>query len=121
MKGKIHEHENVNTNGFKQNPQNAGRGKGVLNSSTRLKKLLELVKESTNPITGEKEDFTVAELTDAKLINIVLGKNTKDLVVIAAYKELLDRLEGKAKQAFTGGVDEQGNDKNIIIEVVNSK
>jgi hypothetical protein len=40
-----------------RNPK--GRGKGVLNSSTRLKKLLELVKETNNPITGEREDFTV--------------------------------------------------------------
>ena len=41
-----------------------GRPKGIPNSKTRLLRLLELVQVKTNPITGEKEEFTVAEQLD---------------------------------------------------------
>ena len=69
-----------------------GRPKGVPNSKTRLLRLLELVQTKTNPITGEKEEFSVAEQLDL----VVLQKAFKG--DLNAYKELMDRLEGRAKQ-----------------------
>ena len=50
-----------------------GKPKGVLNSKTRWLRLLELSQVKTNPITGEKEEFTVAEQLDM----IVLQKAFK--------------------------------------------
>jgi len=70
----------------------AGRPKGVPNSKTRLLRLLELVQVKTNPITGEKEEFTVAEQLDM----MVLQKAFKG--DLRAYQEILERLKGKAKQ-----------------------
>jgi hypothetical protein len=70
-----------------------GRPKGVPNSKTRLLRLLELVQIKNNPITGEKEEFSVAEQLDL----VVLQKAFKG--DLRAYQELMDRLEGKAKQS----------------------
>ena len=70
-----------------------GRPKGVPNSKTRLLRLLELVQIKNNPITGEKEEFSVAEQLDL----VVLQKAFKG--DLRAYQELMDRLEGRAKQS----------------------
>lgn len=80
-----------------------GRPKGVPNSRTRLLRLLELVQTKTNPITGEKEEFSVAEQLDM----IVLQKAFKG--DMKAYEILLDRLEGKPKQTTDITADIKGN------------
>ena len=74
-----------------RNPK--GRGKGVLNSKTRLLRLLELVTTAKNPVTGEEEDFTIAEQLDMKIIAKAIKGDLK------AYEIILDRLEGKPKQS----------------------
>lgn len=84
-----------------------GKPKGVEHSSTRLKRLLELTQKMKNPVTGQDEDFTVAEQMDLALIN----KARKGDVL--AYREILDRLEGKAKQTV-----EQTGDMGITINIV---
>ena len=77
--------------GVSGNPN--GRPKGVPNSKTRLLRLLEIVQTQTNPLTGNKEEFSVAERLDL----IVLQKAFKG--DLKAYQEIMDRLEGKPKQS----------------------
>lgn len=91
-----------------------GRPKGVPNSKTRLLRLLELVQIKTNPITGEKEEFTVAEQLDL----MVLQKAFKG--DLRAYQEILDRLEGRAKQSteieVSGGMTINWDEKKTYVE-----
>jgi Family of unknown function (DUF5681) len=97
----------------KGNPGGPGRPKGVPNSKTRLLRLLELVQTQTNPITGEKEEFTVAEQLDMVLINKARKGD------IRAYQEVMDRLEGRAKQSteveLTGGINIHWEEKKTYI------
>lgn len=96
------------------NPGGPGRPKGVPNSKTRLLRLLELVQTQTNPITGEKEEFTVAEQLDMVLINKARKGD------IRAYQEVMDRLEGKAKQSteleVSGGINITWEEKKTYIQ-----
>ena len=91
-----------------------GRPKGVPNSKTRLLRLLELVQTKTNPITGDKEEFTVAEQLDMVLINKAIKGD------IRAYQEIMDRLEGKAKQSteleVTGGINITWEEKKTYVQ-----
>jgi hypothetical protein len=98
--------------GVSGNP--AGKPKGIPNSKTRLLRLLELVQIKTNPITGEKEEFTVAEQLDM----MVLQKAFKG--DLRAYQEILDRLEGRAKQTneieLSGGLQINWEEKKTYVE-----
>ena len=98
--------------GVSGNP--AGKPKGVEHSKTRLLRLLQLVQVKTNPITGEKEEFTVAEQLDL----MVLQKAFKG--DLRAYQEILDRLEGRAKQTneieLSGGLNVVWEEKKTYIE-----
>jgi hypothetical protein len=80
-----------------------GKPKGVLNSKTRLLRLLELVTRTKNPVTGEMEDFTIAEQLDMKIIAKAMKGD------IRAYQEILDRLEGRAKQTTDLNANIQGS------------
>jgi len=96
----------------------AGRPKGVPNSKTRLLRLLELVQVKTNPITGEKEEFTVAEQLDMMVLQKAFKGDLK------AYQEILDRLEGKAKQTneieLSGGLQINWEEKKTYVEKTGS-
>lgn len=70
-----------------------GRPKGVQNSKTRLLRLLELVTKVRNPVTGEEEEFSIAEQLDMQIIAKARKGDLK------AYEIILDRLEGKPKQS----------------------
>lgn len=94
-----------------RNPK--GRGKGVLNSKTRLLRLLELITETKNPVTGETEEFTIAEQLDMQIISKARKGDLK------AYEILLDRLEGKAKQSteieVSGGINITWEEKKTYV------
>ena len=91
-----------------------GRPKGIPNSKTRLLRLLELVQVKTNPITGEKEEFTVAEQLDMMVLQKAFKGDLK------AYQEILDRLEGRAKQTneieLSGGLNVVWEEKKTYVE-----
>jgi len=91
-----------------------GRPKGVPNSKTRLLRLLELVQVKTNPITGEKEEFTVAEQLDLMVLQKAFKGDLK------AYQEILDRLEGRVKQTneieLSGGLNVIWEEKKTYVE-----
>ncbi len=98
--------------GVSGNP--AGKPKGIPNSKTRLLRLLELVQIKTNPITGEKEEFTVAEQLDMMVLQKAFKGDLK------AYQEILDRLEGRAKQTneieLSGGLQVNWEEKKTYVE-----
>lgn len=71
----------------------AGRPPGIPNAKTRYKRLLELTSKKANPVTGELEEFTQLELMDMAVFNKALKGD------MVAYKEIQDRLEGRAAQA----------------------
>lgn len=77
--------------GETRNPN--GRPKGALGAKTILKRFLSLIeKDVKNPVTGEREDMSVAEVMT---LSIIAKARKGDL---RAYKEILDRLEGTPKQ-----------------------
>lgn len=69
-----------------------GKPKGCEHSSTRLKRLFTLMQSKKNPFTGEEEGFSVLEQMDMAQVIKALKGDTR------AYKELIDRLEGMARQ-----------------------
>ena len=84
-----------------------GRGKGVPNSKTRMKRFLELIQTKNNPITGEKESLSIAEQMDLVLMQRALKGDIK------AYQEIYDRFEGKVTQTI-----ENIGDNQISIKVI---
>jgi hypothetical protein len=85
-----------------------GRPKGIPNTKTRLQRILNLIEKHKNPVTGEMEDFTVAELLDLQQIIKARKGDTK------AYSLLMDRLEGKPSQAVDITTD--GQSLNVIVD-----
>jgi hypothetical protein len=77
--------------------------KGIPNTKTRLKRILELEQKLKNPVTGEIETFTVAEQMDIKIIEKARKGDIK------AYNAILDRLEGKPNQVIDQNVNGQLN------------
>jgi hypothetical protein len=86
--------DNIKGKEFKpgQSGNPAGRPPGIPNAKTRYRRLLELTTKATNPITKEQEDFTQLELMDMAIFNKALKGD------LAAYKEIMDRTEGRATQ-----------------------
>ena len=80
----------------------AGKPRGTQHSSTRLRRLLDAVQKAKNPVTKQEEEFTTLELMDAAMISRALKGDVK------AYREILDRVEGKPSQPIEhSGIPEQ--------------
>lgn len=77
-------HNNANPKGYP---------KGVPNTKTRLKRLLEITQQKENPYTKELEGFSVIEQVDIALIQKSLAGD------MTAIRELYNRLEGLPIQA----------------------
>lgn len=90
-----------------------GKPKGVQNSKTRLLRLLELVTKVRNPVTGEEEEFSIAEQLDMQIIAKARKGDLK------AYEIILDRLEGKPKQSteleVSGGINITWEEKKTYV------
>ena len=84
--------------------------KGIPHSKTRLKRLLQLTENLTNPITKEVEGFSVAEQMDLAQIIKAREGDTR------AYNSLLDRLEGKPDQTVDQNIT--GNLNVALVEFV---
>lgn len=78
--------------GVSGNPK--GRPKGIPTARVRYQRLLDLMQTVENPITGVEEEFTTLEVMDMKIFAKALKGD------IQAYKEIMDRLEGKAQQSM---------------------
>lgn len=70
----------------------AGRPVGARSRETIVRKWLEAIKESRNPITGELERLPIADQMVLKLIGKVLTDAD-----VAAFRELMDSSYGKVK------------------------
>lgn len=81
-------------------PRRGKKPKGVPHSKTRLRRLLEITENLTNPITKEVEGFTVAEQLDLAQIVKARQGDTR------AYNALMDRFEGKPTQIVDMNVSE---------------
>lgn len=101
--------ENIVPHKFKKgvsgNP--AGRPVGARSRETIVRKWLEAIKESRNPITGELERLPIADQMVLKLIGKVLTDAD-----VAAFRELMDSSYGKVKDKIetehSGGVEFKG-------------
>lgn len=89
-----------------------GYPKGVPNTKTRLKRLLEIVLTKKNPFTGVEESFSVAEQLDVAIIAKALKGD------IRAYQEIMDRFEGKITNTHEVKTDAP---VQPVINVYNSK
>jgi hypothetical protein len=74
-------------------PRRGKKPKGVPNSKTRYQKLLFLIQKAKDLETGELKDFTVMEIIDMKVMEKAIEGD------LNAYKEILDRLEGRVAPA----------------------
>ena len=81
--------------------------KGVQHSKTRLRRLLELTEQLTNPITKEVEGFSVIEQLDLAQIIKARKGDTR------AYQAIMDRLEGKPQQ--TTDITSNGEQINPLL------
>lgn len=93
-----------------------GRPKGAISSKTILNKFLSLVEKGVkNPVTGEFEDMTVAEVMNLSIIAKARKGN------LSAYREVLDRLEGKPQQNIDHTTGGEKIDNKFEIEIIKNQ
>lgn len=70
----------------------AGKAPGTLHSKTIIRKWLEAVEKAKNPLSGETENLSQLDIITLKQLEKARKGDTM------AFRELLDRMEGKAVQ-----------------------
>ena len=93
----------------------AGRAKGVVSITTRIKKLLEMELQVKDPVSNEACKKTVSEIIGLRLAKEAMSGNIK------AVKIILDRTEGKVsspEQSPEEWIDEQ---LSIIVDEPKAK
>ena len=90
--------------GENRNPK--GRGKGVKNRATELKKLLEIKRKVKNPLKGGKEEtLTVEQSIELKLVHLALQGNIRAITLVG------EKMFGKIPQDINLG----GQQENPVI------
>lgn len=89
-----------------------GRPVGSKNRSTIVKKWLETVQKSKNPISGEIEDLSQEDMIT---LAILKKARTGD---VRAYKELMDSLYGSAKETIDLNTNDVGIDFDELMEAM---
>jgi hypothetical protein len=89
-----------------------GRPVGSKNRSTIVKKWLETVQKSKNPISGELEDLSQEDMIT---LAILKKARTGD---VRAYKELMDSLYGSAKETIDLNTNDVGIDFDELMEAM---
>lgn len=89
-----------------------GRPVGSKNRSTIVKKWLETVQKSKNPISGELED-----LSQEDMITLAILKKAR-AGDVRAYKELMDSLYGSAKETIDLNTNDVGIDFDELMEAM---
>ena len=106
--------DNIKKHEFKKgqsgNPK--GRPVGSKNRSTIVKKWLETVQKSKNPISGELED-----LSQEDMITLAILKKAR-AGDVRAYKELMDSLYGSAKETIDLNTNDVGIDFDELMEAM---
>jgi hypothetical protein len=87
-----------------------GRPKGVPTAKTILERFMSIEQNATNELTGELENLSVAE--QMHLAQIKKAKEGD----LFAYKEIIDRLEGKSKQSIELDANVEQNITRITVK-----
>lgn len=90
-----------------------GRPLGSKNTKTILERFLNLEMKQKNPFTQEIEQMTVLELMNLKQIANALEGD------LAAFKEIIDRHEGKITQKTELSGELQTTPSSIKVSIVN--
>lgn len=88
-----------------RNPK--GRGKGVKNTRTIIRDFLNATQDKKNPISGETEKLSIHQ----QMVLALIGKVMKGDV--AAFRELIDRFEGKVVQKEEHSVKVQKDELDL--------
>jgi hypothetical protein len=85
-------------------PNAKGRPPGSLSSKTVIRRWLEAIEKAKNPITGQIEALTQLDIITLKQLEKARKGDT------TAFKELLDRMEGRPQQKIEQDLNVSGFD-----------
>ena len=93
----------------------AGRPKGVINITTRIKQILEMELQIKDPVSNELCKKTVSEIIGLRLAKEAMSGSIK------AVKIILDRVEGKVAEPQQSPEEWIGEQLSIIVDEPKAK